>query len=97
MKTTPASFKCSKKDQQKITSIAKRAVSLAASNGIEYGLMTADMDITACHCNGMELDLDKLAAADDSNFAHDVFGIRRHIDRETGQLKDCFVPRYAAV
>ena len=22
--------------------------------------------------------------------------IRRHIDRQTGELKDCFVPRYAA-
>jgi hypothetical protein len=53
------------------------------------------MDITACHLNGCKLDLAKLLAADDFNFAHDVLGIRRHIDRETGQLMNCFRPRFA--
>lgn len=86
----------SKEEVMTINKIAHRASALAANHGVEYDVMTADMDITACHANGCPLDLDGLSAAKDSDFAHDVFGIRRHIDRETGKLGDCFVPRYAA-
>ncbi len=78
-----------------IAKIAKRAVAMAGS-GNEYPHMDALMDIEACHSNGCPLKLDALLAADDVNFAHDVFGIRRHIDRETGKLGDCFSPRYSA-
>ncbi|MFZ2949003.1 MAG: hypothetical protein WA003_05920, partial [Desulfuromonadaceae bacterium] len=53
------------------------------------------IDITATHANGCPLDLDKLLAADDSNFLHDVIGIIRHIDRRNGQLINCFLPRFA--
>ncbi len=54
------------------------------------------MDLVACHANGCPLDFERLSDADDFNIAHDVFGIRRHLDRETGQLTDHFLPRYAA-
>lgn len=53
------------------------------------------MEITACHLNGCKLDLQALSQADDFNLQHDVFGIRRHLDRDTGKLKDCFLPRFA--
>jgi len=55
--------------------------------------MSLHMDITACHLNGCPLKLQKLLEADDFNFAHDVFGIQRHINRRTGKLEDCFLPR----
>jgi hypothetical protein len=86
-------FKTSRPEAELIIAIAKRAVAMANSYDIEYAMLEADMDISACHCNGNPLDLHKLLEADDFNFAHDVFGIRRHIDRTTGQLQDCFVPR----
>ena len=35
-----------------------------------------------------------LLAADDLNFIHDVFGIAGLLDRRTGQLGDCFSPRF---
>jgi hypothetical protein len=54
------------------------------------------MDLTACHANGNPLDLEKLAAADDFNVAHDVGGISRNIDRDTGKLANCFSPRCTA-
>jgi hypothetical protein len=57
--------------------------------------MTITMDVIATHANGCPLDLDRLLHADDSNFIHDVFGIRRHINRTNGQLEDCFLPRFA--
>lgn len=53
------------------------------------------MDVTACHANGCPLDLEKLLHADAFNFSHDVFGIARYINRNTGKLENCFVPRCA--
>jgi hypothetical protein len=53
------------------------------------------MDLTACHANGCELRLLALLQADNCDFLHDVVGITHHINRETGQLEDCFRPRYA--
>lgn len=54
------------------------------------------MDLTACHANGCPLDFDKLSKFDDFNMAHDILLIERHIDRSTGKLGDCFLPRCAA-
>ena len=87
------SFKVTRRERTKITAIARRAVAMAERAGTDYPLPDADMDITATHANGCRLDLDRLAAADDFNFAHDVFGIRRHLNRETGKLENCFLPR----
>ena len=78
-----------------IESIAKRAVAIATDAGVDYDIVTALMDITACHCNGCPLKLAELEKADDGNFSHDIFGIRRHIDRRTGELGDCFLPRFS--
>jgi hypothetical protein len=89
-------FNATRFEASLIHKIAVRAVGLAAQVGIQgHDMMTATMDITACHCNGCPLKLDELARADEANFAHDVLGIRRHINRRTGQLEDCFLPRYA--
>ena len=92
-----ASFEVgSKQDALTIIEIAKRASKMAAKLGVTYSVLDADMDITACHVNGCPLKLQELLGAPDFDFAHDAFGIYRHIDRETGKLGDCFLPRYAA-
>lgn len=90
------SFAVERKEALTIGAIAERAVIAARKAGARYEIMDADMDITACHVNACPLKLDELLAADDMNFNHDVFGIRRHLNRETGELMDCFRPRYAA-
>jgi hypothetical protein len=54
------------------------------------------MDLTACHANGCPMDFETLLSAPDADFVHDVGGIHRYIDRTTGRLGDCFVPRCAA-
>lgn len=42
------------------------------------------------------LNLVELAFNDDiASVAHDILGIRRHINRDTGQLEGCFIPRFA--
>lgn len=53
------------------------------------------MDLAATHANGNPMDFAGLLAADDGNFMHDVCGIARHLDRETGRLLSCFSPRYS--
>lgn len=81
-----------KKDTELITKIAQRAVRVNS----DYDFMDASMDVTAVHLNDCKLDLKKLLGFDDFNFAHDVFGINRHLDRETGKLMNCFLPRCSA-
>ena len=75
--------------------ICQRTTHMAEDAGISYPHLDAIMDLDACHSNGCPLKLQELLETDDGNFAHDVFGIRSHIDRRTGQLQDCFIPRYA--
>jgi len=88
-------FRVTTDEFKTIAAIADRAAKLAAEFNCSYPLMEAEMDVTAAHANGCPLDLERLLAFDDENFSHDVFGIRRHIDRNTGALRDCFLPRCA--
>lgn len=83
----------SKEDRAIIYKIAVRGVNLAKEAGYTRDLLTMEMDIIACHLNGNPLDLEGLLDAENGDFGHDVFGIQRHIDRRTGELQDCFVPR----
>lgn len=81
----------SREDIQTIEAIVRRAERM----GLVKDRMTVWMDITACHVNGTPLRLADLLAAADSDFIHDITGITAYIDRENGQLTDCFLPRYA--
>lgn len=88
-------WKTTRADGAMLREVWSRAAGLCEKHGIEVpdDLL---MDLTACHLNGCTIDLPRLLAAPDTDFAHDVFGIRRHIDRETGGLGGCFLPRCAA-
>lgn len=90
------SFHVSQNDRAIITEIARRAAPLYQDAGVKRSLLDIQMDIEACHANGCPLRLSDLLAADDFNFMHDVAGIARHVDHDTGRLRDCFVPRFAA-
>ena len=91
------SFKTSENDADKIKEIVDRAFEeIDVLNDKGFTCMDVLMDITACHANGCPLDLEKMLAAPKFDFAHDVCGIIGHLDRSTGQLVDCFLPRCAA-
>jgi hypothetical protein len=53
------------------------------------------MDLNACHTNGCPLDLAGLLTMPRLDFSHDIYGLRQHLNRETGKLEDFFVPRCA--
>lgn len=80
-------------EENTITAIMNRAV--------KEGLIEKDeaanlrMDLAACHSMDIKLDFEKLLDFPRFDLAHDLGGIRRHIDRETGKLGGCFLPRCA--
>ena len=76
-----------------ISKIADRAKALDTS--LSRDKLDWAMDIDAVH-ESIGLDLEKLIGADDFNFAHDVFGIARHLNRETKELENHFLPRCVA-
>lgn len=53
------------------------------------------MDMQATHALN-PLRLNDLLSADDFNFAHDIYGIASNIDRDTGEMCNCFLPRFTA-
>lgn len=89
------SFDASAADRELIRDIVQRAVKVAKKHGSKVDPEDLEMDLRATHANGCPMDFQKLLGADDFNFIHDVFGIRRHIDRSTGELTDYFLPRCA--
>lgn len=79
-----------KEDDEIIVRIAQRAVRLFNAN-----YQDTMMDITCVHLNDTPLRLQDLLEADDFNFAHDINGIARHLNRTTGKCMHCFLPRFA--
>ena len=83
-------FFIDEKDRPTFNKIIDRAAELA---GRPIDRTDLTMDLEATNSNGTPLDFDKLLAADDLNFAHDIYGIGRHLNRRTGKLKNHFLPR----
>lgn len=67
-----------------------------ASQRRGYTRISLIMDLTAADgVNGnARLDWGRLLNADDFNFLHDLGGIARHLDRETGAITNHFLPRF---
>lgn len=80
-------------DVSAINRITKKAIQMMPI--MSFRFMELEMDLQAAHL-GCRLDLDQLENGDNGDFAHDVVGISKNIDRETGQLQNCFLPRCAA-
>ena len=90
-------FNCKPAQVKLIWKVAERAEELAKKHNRQgFDALSCQMDLEATHCNGCPLDFDRLLDFDDFSFAHDVFGIERHLDRSTGKLKNHFLPRCAA-
>lgn len=86
-------WNASKLEYKFAAKIAARAIECGVYRETEYEV--AEMDVIACHMAGCHLDLERLLAAERGEFIHDLGGIRKHIDRKTGELGGFFVPRFA--
>lgn len=57
------------------------------------------MDLIATHLNGCPLQLAEMSdpkKVRDFDLMHDIYGISAHLNRKTGELERCFVPRCSA-
>lgn len=95
-------FTVTDEEKEGIEKIASRALRFIEENSADLAPWVRkltrteiEMDITAAHCNGCRLDLTKFLNFPASDFGHDLFGIGRYLDRDTGELLECFVPRCA--
>lgn len=86
------SFEVEEENVPLLDSIVRRACKLY---GTTNNVVDITMDIKACHANGCPLDFKRLLEFDDFNFMHDINGINHHIDRDTGKLTNCFLPKSA--
>jgi len=85
-----AAIKTEAEDMRVIGVIVDRA----QESGIERGRLDLLMDLQVAH-NTCPLDIAGLVNAKDPDFLHDVYGIINNLNRETGELENCFRPRFA--
>ena len=90
------SFKLKKATQILIERVASRAKDCGEVMNMDLDAKTIQMDLTACHKYGCKLDLEKMLMTRGVDLLHDVMGINRHLDRDTGNLTNNFHPRCAA-
>ncbi|MCK5017520.1 MAG: hypothetical protein KAS32_10675 [Candidatus Peribacteraceae bacterium] len=81
--------KATKEELKLFVRIAKRAETTC---GTRQAII---MDLQAAHTCGCPLKLTELAEANINDLLHDIHGINQHLNRTTGELEDCFPPRYA--
>lgn len=82
-----------------IRAIGDRAEAMGEAHGRDIRAGYVNVAILTTHEKVVPLRLPELLDADDADFAHDVFGILRHLEpRQPGVppgLSQCFMPRYA--
>ena len=81
-------------DYKAKSSIHIRAQTAFAKAGIFRDIIDIAMDLAAADAD-CPLDWEKLHGFDDFNFAHDIFGIYKHLNRTTLKIEHCFLPRCA--
>lgn len=86
-------FKTTLVEDKLITKIAQRAYIGLDNLNLKQSFLTTKMDLKACHANGCELNFEKLLNFDYFDFSHDILGIIKNINRETGEIENCFLPR----
>ena len=78
-----------------ITAICGRVAQLSVRHEVSFDFARAERYLIAAH-QRTPLQLVELLRASNFDITHDVFGIMRHGDPRTGEMRDCFLPRYSA-
>lgn len=89
------SWKCTDEERRLIKKIAKRAMSIGNPARLGVDQQHVEMDVTATHANGCPLNLRKMLDFPEYDFFHDLYGIYYNLNRKTGKLENCFLPRCA--
>lgn len=84
----------SAEEEALVWKIVRRAAKMLKKRRRKLDGLSLYMDIAATRAQA-PLDLKRLYEFSDFDFAHDVFGIMRHMNRRTGKLADFFLPRAA--
>lgn len=97
MSTTKTDTKPTPADTAKLLAlVANRAARMDLKHNKHNAEDLISWEMTIYHGHrAIPMDLEYLLGFDDFNFAHDVFGLRRHLNRETLKVENCFVPRSA--
>jgi hypothetical protein len=80
-----------------IGQIVDRVLELADARGQKLGVFSCtelEMDLCAAHLD-TPMELHRLLSSAAHDLLHDVLGIHKHLNRKTGKLEDCFLPRCA--
>lgn len=90
-------FEVAAYDRVVIRKIVTRVRKLMRQQGFrDQAAIDVQMDLAATHANGCPLRLTDMLAGDDFSLMHDVLGIGRNLNRETGKLDNMFRPRFSA-
>lgn len=87
-------FTSDRESLELITKIADRALTFYEKQGIDRDKLDIIMDLSACHAS-CPLQLEEMLKGTPFDFTHDIAGIYKHMNRETGELEGCFLPRFA--
>ena len=95
--TSPHEVEFNHDDTALVEDIAERWMGVCSQHGREVDPLSVLMDVEAANgVNGNPaLDLGRLMAFDEFNFTHDMAGIERQLNRETGKVGGFFRPRCA--
>lgn len=83
-------IKTTKGDAWAMQEIVKDALVLGVTRN--YASLLMDLQVAHSVC---PLNLNGLLEASKADFLHDICGIVHNLNRDTGELENCFVPRYA--
>jgi hypothetical protein len=89
-------FSMGREELELVKQIAERVEELTAAmqiEGMQYDRHELVMDLDAAYTSAGPVNLTRLLESPDADFLHDIYGIRRHIDRASGELTGCFMPR----
>ena len=79
-----------------IEGIADRGIKMRLDyDGVLLRKADVMFSLIVTHAN-KPLRLQEFLDADDGDFGHDFFGILKYLDPDTGEMTDCFVPRFTA-
>jgi hypothetical protein len=92
-KSTHAIMQEKRQEIQLIMAIANRA---ARTLNMPHHSMTFSMDLELCHSKN-PLRLQEMLYSKDADLIHDVCGINKNLNHDTGKLENCFSPRYSAL